>query len=106
IYGASVKADVFFARTHRFSSAIEASLFDSEIPVQVYDALQTAIDERLPALNRYLALRKRALGLEALHMWDLYVDTVADYEMKLTYDEAFDLVLRALAPLGRDYVDV
>lgn len=106
IYGASVKADVFFARTHRFSSAIEASLFDSEIPVQVYDALQTAIDERLPPLNRYLALRKRALGLEALHMWDLYVDTVADYEMKLTYDEAFDLVLRALAPLGRDYVDV
>lgn len=102
-YAGSVKADAFDARAHRFATAMEASMFASEIPTPVYDALLTAIDERLPALNRYLSLKKSALGVEPLHLWDLYVDTSADFDLKLSYDEAFDLVMKALAPLGEAY---
>lgn len=104
IYGSSVKNDVFHARARRFTSAREASLYENEIPVSVYDALLTAIDERIPAMNRYLDAKRKALGADALHMWDLYVDTVQGYDMKLTYEEAYALVLEALAPLGEDYV--
>lgn len=103
-YSASVKYDVFSARARKFSSAIEAALFGNEIPVSVYDALQTAVNERIPALNRYQALKQKALGLDDLHLWDLYVDTTQDFNQKLTYDEAYALVLSALAPLGDDYV--
>ncbi len=104
IYASSVKYDVFTAQARKFGSAREASLFASEIPVPVYDALLEAVYERLPALNRYQATKQKALGLSELHLWDLYVDTAKDFEMKLTYDEAYALVLEALAPLGEDYV--
>lgn len=104
-YAASVKNDVFTARAHKFSSAIEASLFATEVPVSVYDALLTAIDERLPALNRYLGLKQKALGLSELHLYDLYVDTSVDFDLKLSYDEAYALVLDALVPLGKGYTD-
>lgn len=103
MYAGSVKSDVFYARARRFGSAMEATLFESEIPVSVYDALLTAIDERLPALNRYLRLKQKALGVPELHMWDLYVDTAVDFDLKLPYEEGFDIVLAALAPLGEDY---
>lgn len=103
IYAASVKNDWFRARTRAFSSAREASLFASEIPETVYDALLVAVEEKLPALNRYLQLKKRALGLPALHMWDLYQDTAEDFELKLSYDDGYRLVLEALAPLGEAY---
>lgn len=105
IYAASVKNDVFTARAHKFSSSLEASLFENEIPTAVYDSLLKAVHERLPALNKYLTLKKEALGLSELHMWDLYVDTTADFDLKLSYDEAYRLVLDALAPLGEDYVE-
>lgn len=104
-YAASVKNDVFTARAHKFPSAMEASLFDNEIPVTVYDALLAAVDERLPALNRYQATKRKALGLAELHLWDLYVNTTRDFEMKLSYEEAYDLVLKALEPLGEDYIE-
>ncbi|MDL2317546.1 oligoendopeptidase F [Eubacteriales bacterium OttesenSCG-928-A19] len=104
-YGTSVKNDVFVARSHRFGSSLEASLFGSEIPVAVYDALLTAINERLPALNRYLRLKQRALGLDALHLWDLYVDTTTNFSLKLSYDDAYSLVVDAVAPLGQAYTE-
>lgn len=104
-YATSVKNDAFDARAHRFPTAIEASLFGAEIPVSVYDALITAVQERIPALNRYLKTKRRALGLDTLQLWDLYVDTSTAFDMKLDYDQAFDLVLAAIAPLGEAYVD-
>lgn len=104
IYAASVKNDVFAARTHHFGSSLEASLFENEIPLSVYDALLTAVHERLPALNRYLETKKRALGLDTLHLYDLYVDTTTQFDMKLSYEDAYDLVLEALSPLGDAYL--
>lgn len=105
-YGASVKYDVFSARVRHFGSAREASLFENEIPVSVYDALQTAVEERIPAMNRYLKLKQKALGLDEMHLWDLYVDTTGEYDVSMSYDEAYDLMCKALAPLGEDYVQV
>lgn len=105
IYATSVKQDAFSARAHKFGSALEASLFGNEIPVPVYDALLTAVRERLPALGRYLQYKQRMLGLSDLHLYDLYVDTAGEFEMKLSYEEAYALVLEALAPLGTAYVD-
>lgn len=105
-YGGSVKGDQFEARVRNFSSALEASLFPDEIPMAVYDNLVSAIHEHLPVLQEYLELRKQVLGLDELHMYDLYCPMVEGFDMKLPYEEAYQLVLEGLSPMGQDYVDV
>ena len=104
-YGASVKKDQFMAASHHFQSARQAAMTPLEIPESVYDHLIDAVHEALPALKEYLTLRKKALGLEELHMYDLYVPIVDGFDMKLPYEEAFDLVLKGLQPMGEDYLN-
>ncbi|MDR0930020.1 MAG: M3 family metallopeptidase, partial [Oscillospiraceae bacterium] len=104
LYGASVKNDVFHARVRGFASARAQSLFGYEIPETVYDALLAAVEERLPALHRYMRVKQKALGLETLNLWDMYAETTRDFDLKVTYEEAFALVMDALAPLGDDYI--
>ena len=103
-YGASVKKDQFMADSHHYASAREAAMAPLEIPEAVYDNLITVVHESLPILQDYLALRKKVMGLDELHMYDLYVPIVEGFEMKLPYEEAFDLVLKGLEPLGGDYL--
>ena len=105
-YNASVKGDVFSAQAHNFGSALEASLHEDAVPVEVYDNLIASVREHLPLLHRYMALRKKALGLDELHMYDLYVPIVAEVDMKTTYAEACDMLREGLAPLGPDYISV
>jgi oligoendopeptidase F len=102
----SVKADVFRARARNYTSSLEASLFKDDIPVAVYDGLVASVRRGAPVLFRYYALRRRVLGLEELHAYDTYVPLVAEVDTKITFDEAIDKVVAALAPLGREYVDV
>lgn len=102
---AGVKADLFESRSRKFGSTLEASLFADAVPVEVYDNLIAAVRANLPALHRYMRLRKRALGLEELHMYDLYTPIVADVEMKVKYGEACAMAMEGLAPLGEEYVD-
>ena len=104
-YGASVKKDQFMADSHHYASAREAAMAPLEIPEAVYDNLIEAVHEALPTLQEYLALRKKTLGLDELHMYDLYVPIVEGFEMKLPYEEAFDLVLKGLQPMGEDYLE-
>jgi len=104
-YGASVKKDQFLADSHRYQSARQAAMAPLEIPETVYDNLIEVIHEALPTLQEYLSLRKEALGLDEIHMYDLYVPIVSDFDMKLSYDEAFNLVLEGLKPMGEDYLD-
>lgn len=106
LYAASIKNDCFNAHARRFPSAIEASLFANEIPTAVYGALLEAIEARLPALNRYLSIKQRALSLPEMHLYDLYVDTTPDFSLALPYAEGYDLVLSAVAPLGEAYAEV
>src|SRR5438552_12076277 len=102
----SVKADVFHARARHYSSALEAALFPDDVPVAVYDGLVKSVRANLEPLFRYLELRRRALGLRELHHYDPYVPLVAEIETRTSFDQAVEMVLAALAPLGKEYGDV
>ncbi len=104
VYGASVKKDWFMAESHHYENSRQAAMAPLEIPEEVYDHLIEEVHEALPVLQEYLQLRKEALGLDELHMYDLYVPMVDGFEMKLPYEEAFDLVLKGLEPMGGDYL--
>jgi oligoendopeptidase F len=99
-----VKSHIFYSRARHYATAREAALSAHNIPVSVYDALVESVHSNVPALQRYLALRKRALGISDLHMYDLYVPIVPEVEFKVSYDEAQETVAQALAPLGEEYV--
>lgn len=103
-YSASVKADFFFAKTRHYGSAMEAALEDDNIPLSVYDNLIDTVHQYLPLLHRYVALRKKMLGVEELHMYDLYVPLVTEAERKFPYEEAKQTVIKALSVLGETYV--
>jgi oligoendopeptidase F len=100
----TVKRDIFYARARHYTSAREAALSPHNIPLDVYDNLVETVNRNIPVLQRYLALRKRALGLSDLHMYDLYVPIVPDVEYKVPYEQAQETVAQALAPLGEAYV--
>jgi oligoendopeptidase F len=102
----SVKADAFHARARHYPSALEAALFPDDIPVSVYDGLIKSVRENLKPLFRYFDLRRAALDLRELHYYDTYVPLVPEIETRFTFDQAAETVLSALAPLGKEYVNV
>src|SRR6266702_3203892 len=102
----SVKADVFRARARNYSSALEAALFPDDVPVAVYDSLIKSLRSHLDPLFRYFELRRRVLGLDELHHYDTYVPLVLEIETHISFDDAVETVLAALAPLGKEYVDL
>ncbi|MBR2054257.1 MAG: oligoendopeptidase F [Clostridia bacterium] len=104
IYAASVKGDVFSSRARKYESARQASLSPLEIPEAVYDNLINEVENALPAMDEYLKIRKKYLGVNELHLYDLYVPMISDFDMKLSFDEACDLVCEGLSVLGEDYV--
>lgn len=103
-YGGRVKTDVFQARARNYSSARAAKMEPLEIPEAVYDNLIEVVHENLPTLNEYLQLRKEKMGLQELHMYDLYTPLVTGFDMTLPFDKAYDLVLEGLQPMGEDYI--
>lgn len=102
----NIKKNNFLARIRRYSSAREAALAKNNIPENVYENLLAVVNDHLPLLHRYLKLRKQVLGLAELHMYDLYVPLVKDMKMEVDYEEAKDILLEALSPLGGDYLNV
>src|SRR6266496_2856536 len=102
----SVKADVFYAQARHYSSALEAALFPDDVPIAVYDGLIQSVRANLKSLFRYFDLRRRALGLRELHHYDTYVPLVPEIETRIGFDQAFETVLAALGPLGKEYVDI
>ena len=104
MYGGSVKFDSYYAKVRHYDSAREAALDENNIPVKLYDNLLKSIHENgLPTLNRYLELRKKLMGLEKLSLYDLYVPLVEEADAKMPFEEAKELVLKALEPLGETY---
>src|SRR5213595_3639929 len=101
-----LKEDVFHARARHYSSALEAALFPDDVPIGVYDGLIQSVRANLKPLFRYFDLRRRALELRELHHYDTYVPLVPEIETSFTFDEAAEMVLGALDPLGKKYVDV
>ncbi len=102
---ASNQRDAFYARAHRYESALHAALEPENIPIEVYTNLIATVRRYLPLLHRYIGLRKEVLGIDELHPYDLYVPLVKMPERTYGFWEAADLVLEGLAPLGRRYVD-
>lgn len=102
----SVKAHNFEAKIRNYESARQSALDNNNIPEQVYDNLVEAVNEKLPLLHKYTALRKKVLGVDELHMYDIYTPLVKDVEMKVSYEEAKDYVTKGLAPLGSDYASI
>lgn len=101
-----IKRDTFYAQARHYKSAREAALFSNDIPEAVYDNLIKTIHDNLPLMYRYVAMRKKALGVDELHMYDLYAPLVPNAKIEVTYNEAKEIVLKALAPLGEDYLNV
>ncbi|WP_147533249.1 oligoendopeptidase F [Bacillus marasmi] len=102
----NIKNDNFNARVRKYESARHAALAANNIPETVYENLVETINEHLPLLHRYIKLRKEALGLDELHMYDLFVPLVKNVKMEIPYNEAKDIILKGLAPLGEEYVNV
>ncbi len=105
LYG-EVKKDMFYMQARNYNSSLESALDGSNIPVQVYHSLIDNVDANLPTFQRYLKLRKRILGVDTLHYYDLYAPLVAGTNLHYTIDEAEKNVLAALKPLGDDYLSV
>lgn len=102
-YSTSVKGDVFQARAHKFEGALEAALHNNGVPVAVYEQLIEAVHEMLPVLKKYLAIRKRVMGVDQLEMYDLYVPITPEVDDDMPYEAAKALVKEALKPLGAEY---
>lgn len=99
----AIKGDVFYARTRKYPSALYAALFADNVDLSVYDNLIATVREHLPLMHRYIALRKKLLGVDELHMYDLYVPIVPEVEMNIPYDQAVSTIKEALHPLGEEY---
>ncbi len=102
-YG-NVKQAMFRADARKYESTLNMYLSDSFIPVNVYKNLISTVDNNLDCMHRYVDIRKKALGVDELHFYDIYAPMVEDYEWKVTYEEAQKMVLEALAPMGEEYV--
>lgn len=103
LYGGSVKFDNYFSDVRGHESALSGALFGNAVPVSVYDSLIEAVHGALPAMGRYIDLRKKVLGLDELHMYDLYNPIVEDAGGQYTFEQAKAMVKEALAPLGEEY---
>lgn len=103
---ANVTKNIFYAKARKYPSALEGSLFGDNIPKEVYTNLIDTIHEHLPLLHRYMALRKKLLNVDELHMYDLFTPLVDEFDMDITYDEAQKTIQEALKPLGDDYEEV
>ena len=106
IYGNSVKFDNYYTKVRGYETACHRALFASNVPVSVYDNLVNSLHDSLPIMKRYLELRKKVLGLDELHMYDLYCPIVSECDSKTSYEEAKAMVKEACAPLGQKYLDL
>ncbi|KEO84620.1 oligoendopeptidase F [Tumebacillus flagellatus] len=106
MFAGEVQANNFAARVHKYDSALEASLLPNGIPTDVYDQLLNTVHKNLPLLQRYMNLKKQLLGVDQLHVYDLYLPISANDQRYIPFEEAKGMVLEGLKPLGDDYVNV
>ena len=105
LYAGSVNQDVFMARARGYDSCLHSALYGNKVPESVYRNLIECIHKNLPALHEYYSLRKKALGLDELRHYDVYVPLVKSVETKTSYEESVEICRNALTPLGKEYTD-
>ncbi|RAR41713.1 oligoendopeptidase F [Paenibacillus sp. MDMC362] len=101
---ANVNKNIFYSRVRKYASVLEMALYGDNIPKEVYTNLIDTIHESLPLLHRYMELRKKLLGVDELHMYDLFAPLVEEYKWDITYEEAKQMTKEGLTPLGEDYL--
>ncbi|NGX26528.1 MAG: Oligoendopeptidase F, plasmid [Chlamydiae bacterium] len=106
LFNGHIQKHVFNMRSRGYSSCLDASLFPNQIDTGVYSNLIGTVREHLPVLHRYMKLRKKALGLDELHLYDVYVPIVEEVDMKFEYDAAEKMVIESVAPLGKEYQEI
>ena len=106
VFVSNLKQERFYAKMRKYPSVCAMHLSEGNIQESVYDNLIETVHRHLPDLHRYMALRKKILGVEHLHMYDLYVPLVAEVDQKIPYEEAKETVAKALAPMGKAYTDI
>ena len=102
-YSANLKSSAFFAKVRKYDSDLHMALDGGEIPVSVYEQLIESVHDHMDLMHRYVAIRKKALGLDELHMYDLYVPMAQEVDMKIPFEQAKEMVKKGLAPLGEAY---
>ena len=102
-YYGNVKKDIFYKTARKYESCLEKALEGEDVSPVVYNNLIEAVHSALPTVHRYISLRKQILGYETQHMYDIYAPLVEDTDIKLPYEEAYELIIKGLAPLGEDY---
>jgi oligoendopeptidase F len=106
ILNGQIQSHVFHARARRYDSCLEAALFPKNIDIEVYPALIQAVHDKMSILHKYVQLRKKVLGVDELHLYDLYVPLTKEIDITLSYQEAEDAVIESVAPLGTDYQNI
>ena len=104
-YNYNTKNDVISSRIRKYPSARASALSGDNIPGEVYDNLVSAVNRNLPSMHRYVELRKKMLGVDKLHMYDMYVPLIEIPDRKVSYEEGLDIMRRALEPLGSEYIE-
>ena len=102
-YYGNVKKDVFLSRVYDFDSCLAHALFNEDVDKQIYENLLESVTENCSVMHKYIADRKKILGYEKLHFYDIYAPLVADADIQMPYDEAYEYVVRGLAALGEEY---
>lgn len=103
---AQIKAVQFYAKARKYPSSLAAALDGTEVPEEVYHNLISAVHDNMHYMYDYVKLRKKLLGVDELHMYDLYTPIVAGADAKITFEQAKETVLKALAPMGEDYLSI
>ena len=105
-FSATVQKDVYYAKAREYPSALEAALFPDNVPVSVYDNLIDTIHHHLPALYEYFDVRRRKMGLKDIHFYDCYVPILTEQRKTHVWNQAVDLIMAALQPLGSEYCGI
>ena len=99
----SIHTDVYYARVRKYPSALESSLFHDNVPISVYENLIGAVRSKLPAVHRYIDMRRKKMGLDDIHQYDTYVPILSDMEHDRPWGDAVETVIDSLTPLGTEY---
>lgn len=99
----SIHSDVYYSKARKYESSLQSALFPDDVPQSVYDNLITSVRNNLPAVHGYLDMRRRKMGLDDLHHYDTYVPILSDFKQERPWDDAVEVVIESLSPLGADY---
>ena len=102
-YYGNVKKDIFYKTARKYGTCMEMAMDGEDVSPVVYNNLVESVHGALPAMHKYISLRKKILGFDEQHMYDIYMPLVSDADIKVPFEEAYELVVKGLAPLGEDY---